>query len=139
MNKFVKFARGMVGVIKGKSRTTLEVTFYNGIKPTTRFIEERATTEITATEFEQTIRKKGATSMLKFLATTVIEPIMWHTDPDEAPQTNRRCLVIVTGGVGPEGRAVWTGLEWRMSDGYRHKKNWITAWAYEPKGPSVKG
>ena len=140
MNKFVKFARGTVGVIQSGATGSASgfasgVTFHNGIKPVHRSIENRALTEITAAEFELAVRKKGQTSMLQYLVTTEIEAVVWHTDPKDLPTVGMYCLVFTKGGSGVEGRATFTGQNWRMHDGYRHTKDFIRAWAYEPKGP----
>ena len=135
MNKFVKFAGNTVGVVIGETKTGVNVVFHNGKKAVNHVIEKRALTPITSAEFRKAVIKKGNTSMLKFLLTEVLEQISWQTDQDVPPDANRRCLVITKGESGPEGRAVWTGWEWRMNDGFRYKKDFIRAWAYEPKGP----
>ncbi len=72
------------------------------------------------------------------MATTEIEQIVWHTDPNDSPAVGMYCLVLTRSKSGIEGRATFTGQNWRMNDGYRYDKNWITAWAYEPKGPNLK-
>lgn len=140
MNKFVKFARSGVGVITNNTPhhggTSVEVHYHNGIKVTSTYIEKRALTEITAAEFEQAVRKKGQTSMLQYLVSTVIEAIVWHTDPNDLPTVGKRCLIITEGSAGlPEGKATWTGQQWRANDGFRWDRKWIKTWAYEPKGP----
>jgi hypothetical protein len=150
MNKFVKLAwsKNVVGVITDHTRhhggVSVEVHYHNGIKPVHRLIEERAFTEITAAEFEQVVRKKGQTSMLQYLKTTETETIVWHTDPEDLPTINEYCLVVIKGGSGVEGRARFTGQNWRMIGGYNdddcepycNEKDFIKAWAYEPKGPT---
>lgn len=137
--KYVKFAGSTVGVVAASalvSRSESEITFHNGVKLVHRFVENRALTEITAAEFELSVRKKGQTSMLQYLAlTTFMEVLVWHSDPKDLPEPNRRCLVFVSGGSGPEGRAVFTGKNWRMNDGYRYEIPSILSWAYEPQGP----
>lgn len=145
MNKFVKFAGNTVGVVtgEGKGRYTgyaVQVTFHNGIKPTHRFVENRALEEITPAEFEQTIRKKGQTSMLQYLESlkTVIEPLVWHTDLKyDLPATGKRVLVkkTIQGGGGTE-HVSWNGKEWICShDNWKLHKMFVAAWAYEPTGP----
>jgi len=143
MNKFVHITGTGAGVVdsldphraKGDNDTAILVKYHNGIKITAGFFEPTSLTEITAAEFEQSVRRGGHTSMLRYLVSTEIEAIVWHTDPKDLPEPNKRCLLVVVGGVGAENRAVWTGSSWRGNDGFHHQEKWIKAWAYEPKGP----
>lgn len=142
MNKFVKFARNVVGVITDSTphngSTSVQVRYHNGIKVTHTNVEKRALTEITAAEFELAVRKKGDTAMIQYLLSTEIEVIVWHTDLNDLPACGEKCLVFKNGDYGSEGGAVWTGQQWRMKDGFRYDKGWIKGWAYEPKGPNGK-